>query len=111
MTMRRVAFAAAVLLLCGAARIYDVGGEVRPPVALHHEDPDLRGLRCRAFTAMHVVIDEQGNVLRVWDVSPHPDATSAACAAAVRQWKFRPATLHERPVAVRQYMTVSFRCQ
>ncbi len=82
-----------------------VGGEVTAPVEISRVEPDCHGLSGVAIAELIVSENgavEAGRVLR----TVSPDA-KPAILAAVRQWRFRPATFNGKPVAV--YFTVTVR--
>jgi len=56
-------------------------------------------------------IDEQGNVTEVSVLKGLPMGLSEAAMNAVRQWKFKPAMLNGKPVAVYFNLTVNFQLQ
>jgi hypothetical protein len=55
------------------------------------------------------VVGEDGCVREVQLMNRVDPALDLAVALAVAQWKYRPATLSGRPVAVYLYVTVTFR--
>jgi periplasmic protein TonB len=85
-----------------------VGGAVAAPIEISRVEPDCRTLHGAAGSVLvELIVSENGaveagRVLRM--VSP--DA-KPAILAAVRQWRFRPATFNGRSVAV--YFTVTLR--
>ena len=56
-------------------------------------------------------IDEQGNVTDVSVLKGLPMGLSEAAVEAVKQWKYKPATLNGKPVAVYFNLTVNFQLQ
>jgi TonB family protein len=85
---------------------------LRPPAATKRVEPmypgqaRLSGVSGNVFTES--VIDRSGSVRDIWLLKA-PSATLAYCAMeAVRQWKFRPATLDGQPVDVRFALVVRF---
>jgi outer membrane biosynthesis protein TonB len=82
-----------------------VGGEVFAPVDISRVEPDCH--RLPGVVIAELIISENGAV-EAGRVLTHiaPDA-KAAILAAVRQWRYRPATFNGRPVAV--YFTVTLR--
>lgn len=85
------------------------GAGVIPPVAVKRVDPDhaaCAGEKLWGMPIIETVIDERGDVRAarlLQDVHP---CLGRVALAAVRQWKFRPATLDGRPVAVYYNLTV-----
>lgn len=93
-------------------RVYDVGGDVRPPVVVKRVEPTIpRGARCRGMVVLRAVIGADGRPREVRDISRKPDAVTKAAAEALPRWRFRPATLHGKPVAVHYFVTVNLRCR
>jgi protein TonB len=85
-----------------------VEGEVTAPVAIKRVEPTLpKRLSQAGPLILKAVIDEQGNVR---DVRVIRDGTSPSVAPAyveaIKQWKFRPATLRGKPVAVEYDLSV-----
>jgi periplasmic protein TonB len=74
---------------------------ITPPVALKRIEPKFQPPqgRIQGTVLMDVWIDEAGEVTCVKVTRSIPIADAAA-VAAVRQWKFTPAKLGDRPVAV-----------
>jgi len=70
-----------------------------------------RDAKCRGLVLVSAIIGEDGTPEEAKDVTPKPDAFSRAEAASVLRWRFRPATRHGKPVAVRYTVTMSFRCR
>jgi protein TonB len=89
-----------------------VAGDVVPPVAIHRPSPDFTALghvRVAGIPIVSAVIAADGTVEQVRVVrSVHPDL-DRAIVAAIEQWRFRPATLHGKPVAVHYSLTVHIR--
>lgn len=67
--------------------------------------PNLFTWDAQGLVVLDVWIDERGNVACVKVVRSIPVFDKAA-AEAVRQWKFSPATLGGRPVAIVQTVSV-----
>jgi TonB family protein len=93
--------------------ILKVGGDVKEPVEIHRVQPAYpeaaRENRIQGRVVVQAVIDTKGNVQRVEAVeSPDPMLTEAALEA-VKQWTYKPATKHGKPVKVRLTVTVSFK--
>jgi len=89
-----------------------VGGDVRAPVKLHGDDPAYtraaRAARLEGTVVVQAIIDKQGNVTAVKLLQGQPMGLGDRALAAVRDWKFRPATLHGKPVDVYYNLTVNF---
>jgi len=100
-----------LLALLFATRVYHIGGDVKAPVAVSRAEPRIPpNAKCRGLVVFKCVIDERGNVTALQDLSTEPDAFTRAYADAFKRWRFRPATLHGKPVAVEYYLSVSIKC-
>lgn len=90
-----------------------IGGDVRPPRALVRVQPvypeEARLARTQGEVIVDAVIDEQGGVSRVRVLKGLPNGLDDAAVEAVKQWKFAPATLYGKPVAVYFTLTVNFK--
>jgi len=86
-----------------------VGGEVSAPVVLSRVEPTYEGCagqKVWGFPILEAVIDETGHVKNLRLLKPVHPCLEAAILPAVRQWRFKPATLGGRPVPVIYNMTV-----
>jgi protein TonB len=91
-----------------------VGGDVRPATLLSQ----VKAVYPQLAKAQHVsgdvkvdaLIDETGRVTAMKIVSG-PALLHQAAMEAVRQWKYRPATLDGKPVPMHLTVTVQFRLQ
>jgi len=92
-----------------------VGGAVKKPEILVKTQPRYTELARRANIEGHVflkaVIDEQGYVTDLQVLKDLPMGLDKAAMDAVRTWRFKPATLHGRPVKVYYNLTVHFTIQ
>jgi len=90
-----------------------VGGEVRAPRRISGPDPVIPPTAARIpgthLVVLDAVIDHEGFVQEITVVKSAPLGLDRAAVAAVRRWRFEPATLHGRPVAVRYHLTVNYR--
>jgi TonB family protein len=119
---------AALLLLAGAVGSalaqeappasgppYRVGDKVSRPEIVSSVAPVYTELARRARVSGTVIleatIDEQGNVTETRILKGLPMGLDRAAAEAVKQWKFKPALLDGRPVAVYYALTVNFRVE
>jgi protein TonB len=88
-----------------------VGGDVRPPMAVHVPKPiypDLaRKARVSGLVRLSSIIGTDGRVRALELVSGHPLLVSAAIDA-VRQWTYRPTLLNGEPVEVILMIDVNF---
>ena len=92
-----------------------VGGDVQPPTKLVAPPPQYteiaRKARIQGVVIVEAIIDKEGNVTNVKVLKGLPMGLDTAAADAVRKWKFKPATLNGKPVAVIYNLTVNFRLQ
>ncbi len=95
--------------------VWDVSGNIKPPVRVFAPDPvypeAARQARIEGVVVLQAVIDTVGQVVQLRVLKGLPSGLSESALDAVRQWRFRPATLEGRPVAVRYLVTVSFSVQ
>lgn len=89
-----------------------IGQGVTKPVKVYEPPPRYseiaRKARIQGIVILQSVIDEQGNVRDVKVLRGLPMGLTEAAVEAVQQWRFEPATLRGRPVAVYYNLTVSF---
>jgi protein TonB len=92
-----------------------VGGSVLAPVKIYDPKPlyseVARKARIQGVVILQAVIDRQGNVTDVKVLKGLPFGLTEGAVEAVRQWKFEPATLNGKPVAVYYNLTVNFSLQ
>jgi protein TonB len=91
--------------------IHRVGGDVREPIEIGRVQPQYpescRNHRSQGVVLLEAVIDTRGRVTNIRDLRPGLcPALIAACRDALSQWRYRPATLHGKPVSV--YLTATF---
>jgi periplasmic protein TonB len=60
---------------------------------------------------VEAIIDKDGKVTNVRVLKGLPMGLDQAAVDAVKNWRFRPATLNGRPVSVYYSLTVNFRLQ
>lgn len=97
-----------------APEVLAVGEDVLAPVKLSGRDPEyppsLRGSNIREFIVLQVIVDEEGRPGR-------PDVVKGGARPilllnaleAMKDWRFEPARLHDKPVEVYYTLTVNFR--
>jgi len=92
-----------------------VGGDVKPPKKLQAPNPQYteiaRKARIQGVVIVEAIIDKTGNVTNVKILKGLPMGLDQAAADAVARWRFEPATLNGKPVAVIYNLTVNFRLQ
>jgi len=98
----------------GRARRVD-GVEVLAPKLIESTRPGYpeaaRKNKTQGMVVVDALIDEQGVVQDVRVVRGQPDGLSEAAVAAVRTWRFEPATFQGKPVEVEYSLTVQFRLE
>lgn len=92
-----------------------VGGDVQPPVKIHAPEPHYteiaRKARIQGVVIVQAIIDKEGNVTNVKVLKGLPMGLDQAAVDAIKKWKFKPATLNGKPVAVYYNLTVNFTLQ
>ena len=87
-------------------------GAVVPPEAVFAPEPQYpepaRRLGRPGTVVLQATIDPEGRVTELEVLRGEPLGMTEAAVAAVRQWRFRPATLEGRPIAVYYHLTVRF---
>ncbi len=95
--------------------VLQVGGDVSRPVAISQPQPRYpemaRRARIEGIVILEAIIDRDGNVTDVQVRKGLPYGLTEEAVKAVRQWKFKPATLNSKPVAVFYNLTVRFALQ
>jgi TonB family protein len=90
-----------------------IEGKVVPPRLLEKVAPkypaELKKEGKSGTVTLQVVIDETGAVTRVAMLKKSEAAFDAAAREAVQSWKYAPATLEGKPVAVYATITIVFR--
>lgn len=98
--------------LGGGDRVLIPGGDVREPVALERADPDYpepaRRAHQQGTVVLEAIITASGAVQEVRVLKTLNPILDEAAMRAVRQWRYRPATLNGRAVPVYLTVTVKF---
>jgi protein TonB len=93
--------------------LYRVGGGVAAPQLIYSVDPEFsdeaRRSKFQGVCVVSLVVDAQGNPQRVQVVRHLGMGLDQKAVAAVRQYRFKPATLQGRAVAVEVNIEVNFR--
>lgn len=93
-------------------QVLPLGGDVQKPVKVHAPAPVYtelaRRARIQGIVILQAVIDREGAVVSAEIVRGLPMGLNEAALEAVRQWRYEPATLQGRPVAVQFNLTVKF---
>jgi protein TonB len=93
--------------------LYHVGGGVSAPQLIFAPDPEFsdeaRRAKYQGVCVVSLVVDAQGNPQRVQVVRHLGMGLDEKALEAVRQYKFKPATLQGKPVPVEVNIEVNFR--
>jgi periplasmic protein TonB len=93
--------------------VYSPGGGVSEPVLLYAPDPEFsdeaRRAKYQGICVVGLIVDAQGNPQQVHIVRPLGMGLDEKAMEAVRQYKFKPAMFHGRPVPVQIDIEVNFR--
>ena len=89
-------------------------GMTRPAI-IHQVQPRYTELARQSGTQgtviVEAIIDEKGYVTNVRVLRGLPMGLDKAAVEAIQQWRFKPATLADRPVKVYYTLTVNFTIQ
>ncbi len=92
-----------------------IAGDVQAPVRLYAPDPhypeEARQARVQGVVILQTIIDVEGNVRNIKVLKGLPSGLTESAVEAVATWRFEPATLNGKPVAVYYLVTVSFSVQ
>ncbi len=92
-----------------------VTGDVQKPEKVSSPPPQYteiaRKARIQGVVILQAIINEQGDVDNVTVLKGLPMGLTEEAEKAVRQWKFKPAMLGGKPVAVYFNLTVNFQLQ
>ncbi len=92
-----------------------VGGDVMKPVKVYAPPPDYteiaRKTRTEGLVIVQAIIDKHGDVTNVRVLKPLPMGLTEEAVKAIKQWKFKPATLGGKPVDVYYNLTINFQLQ
>ena len=93
----------------------NVVGDVKAPEKINAPAPQYteiaRKARIQGVVIVQAIIDKEGNVTNVKVLKGLPMGLEEAAVDAIKQWKFKPATLNGRPVTVYFNLTVNFKLQ
>ncbi len=97
----------------GTQVVYTPGGDVKAPKLLHYVEPDFASSSRNAFVngvvRLSTVVTADGTPAEVKVVKGLNDEEDQEAVKAVTQWRFRPGTKSDKPVAVRLTVEVEFR--
>jgi TonB family protein len=90
-----------------------VGGDVKAPIAIERAEPqyseEAKTARDSGIVILEVEIDKSGVVRKVIVLKRLPHGLAQSAIDAVRQWRWKPATLNEQPVDAIYDLTISFK--
>ena len=99
--------------IAGPSQIYQVGGGVSAPRLIFAPDPEFtdeaRREHYQGVCVVAVIVDPQGNTQRPQVVRRLGMGLDQKAIEAVREYKFKPAMLYGKPVAVQVAIEVNFR--
>lgn len=92
--------------------VMHVGGSVRPPSVIYQVDPEFseeaRKAKFSGNVQVYLIVDANGNPSHVRVVRGVGMGLDEKAVEAVRQYKFKPAMMNGKPVAVDLYIDVNF---
>jgi protein TonB len=92
-----------------------LSGNIAPPVKIFSPSPlyteDARRAGIQGVVILEAVVDAEGSVRNVKILKGLPMGLEQAAVDAVKKWKFKPATLNGKPVAVYYNLTINYRLQ
>ncbi|HYM59810.1 MAG TPA: energy transducer TonB [Thermoanaerobaculia bacterium] len=100
------------LLQINASGAYLTGVEVKGPQVVRRVDPaypaEARTSGVTGIVILQILIDKTGVVRQVLPLKELGHGLDEAATDAVKQWRFRPVTLNDKPVDVVSNLTVRF---
>jgi len=92
--------------------IVTVNVEIDPPEVTHRVEPryteGARHTKIQGVVILDLVIDTEGRVESIQVLRGLPLGLTRSAVEAVEQWRFKPSTYNDNPVAVRYILTVRF---
>lgn len=92
--------------------VYYVGGSIKPPVAIHTPDPKFskqaRKAKFSGVVVVSLIVGADGKPRNVHVLRGAGMGLDEQALKAVQKYKFKPATLNGRPVAVYVNVEVNF---
>ncbi len=93
-------------------KVYEPGGDVKPPKLVHYVEPDFSPKSKEAFVEgtvkLSIVVTTDGVATDLHVTSGLNAEQDRTAVEAVKQWKFQPGTKSGQPVNVRVAVEVSF---
>jgi protein TonB len=89
-----------------------IGGKVQKPVVLHIAEPtfseEAKQAKFSGIVEVSLIVEKDGTPSHVQVVKGAGHGLDEKAVAAVRQYRFKPATLMGQPVRVALYVSVNF---
>jgi len=99
--------------LAARNQIYHVGGDVSAPDLIFAPDPEFtekaRQAHYQGVCVVTLIVDAQGDPQHIQVVRHLGMGLDKKAIEAVRQYRFKPAMLHGKPVAVAVHIEINFR--
>ena len=93
-------------------RVYEPGGDVKPPKLIHYVEPEFSPQSKEAFVngvvKITTVVTEDGMPTDLHVVAGLNAEADKSAIIAVKQWRFKPGTKSGEPVPVRMSVQVDF---
>ena len=99
----------------GHGDVLQVGGGVVGPEKIFSPQPryseDARKGRIQGVVILQAIVDAKGNVTEIETLKPLPLGLTESAIETVKSWRFKPATLEGKPVAVYLNLLINFSLQ
>jgi TonB family protein len=96
-----------------AGKVYKVGGDVKAPRLISSVDPafpeEARKKKISGICVVGLIVDQSGTPQQLHIVRSLAPAFDTNAINAVKQWRFAPATLNGKPVAVNISTEITFK--
>ena len=93
--------------------VVSVSEDVTPPIPTYQPEPsyteEARKAKLSGVVTLAIVVDAQGNPRDIRVLKPLGLGLDEKALETVRIWRFKPATRHGVPVAVRMWVEITFR--
>ncbi len=99
----------------GRGDVMQVGGGVTAPEKIHAPQPryseDARQGRVQGVVILQAIVDAMGNVSQVQVLKGLPLGLTDSAIETVKSWRYKPATMDGKPVAVYLNLLINFSLQ
>jgi len=93
-------------------QVMHIGGDVKPPIVVSQVDPEYsqraKAAKFSGTVRVYLQVDENGHTSHIRVVKGVGMGLDEKAVEAVRQYRFKPATLDGKPVPVDLYIDVDF---